>query len=153
MNAKNNDGDTPLIRAIHVSDIEIVYLLLEHPDIDIELNVKKNKELQLAEDLWDNMTPEDQEENSIPYAIEDYIVTKNHETQETKEALFHVANKIGTDNPNTNAAKVLGQTVTVTDNNGNTRDIHNFARRISAYVGGKRKTRKKNSRGRKPRKK
>ena len=152
VNAKNNDGDTPLIRAIHVSDIEIVYLLLEHPDIDIELNVK-NKELQLAEDLWDNMTQEDQEQNGIPYAIEEYIDGKNLEAQEAKVALFDVANKIGTDNPNTNAAKVLGQTVTVTDKNGNTRDIHNFAREINKYVGGKRKTRKKNSRGRKPRKK
>jgi len=77
VNALNNDGDTPLIHAIKVSDIEIVYLLLYHEDIIIKLDLATNKELQLAEDLWDDMTPEDQEENGIPYAIEDYIVTKN----------------------------------------------------------------------------
>ena len=149
INKENNDGHTPLMRAIISGDYDMVQLLLEHPDIDIELNVKKNKELQLAEE----MTPEDEEQNGIPYAIEEYIDGKNLEAQEAKVALFDVANKIGTDNPNTNAAKVLGQTVTVTDKNGNTRDIHNFAREINKYVGGKRKTRKKNSRGRKPRKK
>jgi ankyrin repeat protein len=149
VNARNKAGDTPLICAIKSGDIDMVYLLLEHPDINIELNVKKNKELALAEEL----TPEDEEQNGIPYAIEEYIDGKNLEAKEAKEALFDVANKIGTDNPNTNAAKVLGQTVTVTDKNGNTRDIHNFAREINEYVGGKRKTRKKNSRGRKPRKK
>ena len=76
VNALNNDGDTPLIRAIKLGDIDMVYLLLERPDIDIKLDVDTNKELQLAEDLWENMTPDDQEENGIPYAIEDYIITK-----------------------------------------------------------------------------
>ena len=76
VNARNKDGDTPLIRAIKLEDIDMVYLLLERPDIDIKLDVDTNKELQLAEDLWENMTPEDQEENGIPYAIEDYIITK-----------------------------------------------------------------------------
>ena len=76
VNAQNKDGDTPLIRAIELEDIEMVYLLLERPDIDIKLDVDTNKELQLAEDLWENMTPDDQEENGIPYAIEDYIITK-----------------------------------------------------------------------------
>ena len=76
MNAQNKDGDTPLIRAIKLQDIDMVYLLLERPDIDIKLDDDTNKERQLAEDLWGNMTPEDQEENGIPYAIEDYITTK-----------------------------------------------------------------------------
>jgi ankyrin repeat protein len=76
VNARNKDGDTPLIRAIKLEDIDMVYLLLERPDINIELEFATNKELQLAEDLWENMTPEDQEENGIPYAIEDYIITK-----------------------------------------------------------------------------
>jgi len=76
VNARNKDGDTPLIRAIELEDIDMVYLLLERPDINIELDVDTNKELQLAEDLWDDMTPEEQQENGIPYAIEDYIVTK-----------------------------------------------------------------------------
>ena len=34
----------------------MVQLLLEHPDIDIELNLDRNKELALAEGL----TPEDE---------------------------------------------------------------------------------------------
>ena len=72
VNAQNKDGDTPLIRAIKLEDIDMVYLLLERPDIDIELDVDTNKELQLAEEL----TPEDEEQNGIPYAIEDYIITK-----------------------------------------------------------------------------
>ena len=72
VNARNKDGDTPLICAIKVGNLDIVYLLLEYPDIDIELDVDTNKELNLAERL----TPEDEEQNGIPYAIEDYIVTK-----------------------------------------------------------------------------
>jgi len=72
VNAQNKDGDTPLIRAIKLEDIDMVYLLLERPDIDIKLDVDTNKELQLAEEL----TPEGEEQNGIPYAIEDYIETK-----------------------------------------------------------------------------
>ena len=164
VNAQNKDGEdgeTPLIHAIKVGNIDIVYLLLEHPDIELNLDTNKelqlnfdtNKELQLAEDLWDDMTPEEQEENSIPYAIEDYIFTKFREAQEAKDALVGVANKIGTENPNTNAARVLGQYVPVTGKNGKKIHIHHFANKINEYVGGKRKTRKKNSGGRKTRKK
>ena len=51
----------------------MVELLLEHPDISIELDLDTNKELRLAED----MTPYGEEQNGIPYLIEDYIVTKN----------------------------------------------------------------------------
>ena len=69
VNALNNDGDTPLIHAINFGDIDMVYLLLERPDIDIELDVDTNKELRLAEEL----TPEDEEQNGIPYLIENYI--------------------------------------------------------------------------------
>lgn len=77
INKENNDGYTPLMHAIIFEDYDMVQLLLEQPDIDIELDLDRNKELQLAEDLWDDMTPEEQEENGIPYAIEDYIETKN----------------------------------------------------------------------------
>ena len=73
INKENNNGDTPLIHAIIFEDYDMVELLLEHPDIDIELNLDRNKELALAEGL----TPEDEEQNGIPYLIEDYIVTKN----------------------------------------------------------------------------
>ena len=148
VNAQNEDGETPLIRAIRGGNIDIVYLLLADPDIDIELDLDTNKELKLAE----KQTPEGEEQNGIPYAIEDYISTKIREAQEAKEALFGVANKIGTENPNTNAARVLGQKVTVMKD-GKKLDIHPFPREINRYVGGKRKTRKKNSRGRKTRKK
>jgi len=72
VNALNKYGDTPLIRAIRVRDIDMVYLLLERPDINIELELATNKELQLAEDLEED----DQDQSGIPYAIEDYIVTK-----------------------------------------------------------------------------
>jgi len=163
VNAQNKDGEdgeTPLIHAIKVGNKDIVYLLLEHPDIELnldtnkelQLNLDTNKELQLAEDL----TPEGEDQNGIPYAIEDYIFTKFREAQEAKDAkdaLVGVANKIGTENPNTNAARVLGQYVPVTGKNGKKVNIHHFANEINEYVGGKRKTRKKNSGGRKPRKK
>ena len=72
-NAKNKDGDTPLRHAIISGNIYMVELLLEHPDISIELDLDTNKELRLAED----MTPYGEEQNGIPYLIEDYIVTKN----------------------------------------------------------------------------
>ena len=148
VNAQNKDGKTPLIRAIKDGNIDIVYLLLEHPDIELELNLDTNKELALAE----TETSEGEEQNGIPYAIEEYITRKIREAQEAKEALVDVANKIGTENPNTNAARVLGQKVTVMKD-GKKLDIHPFPREINRYVGGKRKTRKKNSRGRKTRKK
>ena len=41
--------------------------------MDIELNLDTNKELALAE----NLTPEGEDQNGIPFMIEDYIVTKN----------------------------------------------------------------------------
>jgi len=73
INKENNDGYTPLMHAIIFEDYDMVELLLEHPYINIELDLDTNKELRLAEE----MTPEDEEQNGIPYLIEDYIVTKN----------------------------------------------------------------------------
>ena len=77
INKKNDDGDTPLIHAINFEDYDMVELLLEHPDIEYDINT-----LILAEEL----TPEDEDQNGIPYLIEYYL----HEKNEIKE------NKINT---------------------------------------------------------
>ena len=88
VNAQNKDGDTPLIRAIKLEDIDMVYLLLEYPDINIELDVDTNKELLLAEEL----TPEGEEQNGIPYAIEDYIETKNKIKKQKDDNIEELSN-------------------------------------------------------------
>ena len=88
VNALNNDGDTPLIHAIKVEDIDTVGLLLDHPDIDIELDVATNKELRLAEEL----TPEDEEQNGIPYLIENYIETKNQIKKQKDDNIEELSN-------------------------------------------------------------
>ena len=88
VNAQNKDGDTPLIRAIKLEDIDMVYLLLEYPDINIELDVDTNKELQLAEEL----TPEGEEQNGIPYLIEDYILTKNKIKKQKEDNIEELSN-------------------------------------------------------------
>ena len=149
VNARNKDGDTPLIRAIELEDIDMIYLLLERPDIDIKLDVDTNKELQLAEDLWDDMTPEEQEENGIPYAIENYIETKKEkkriqnivaqtipkhlERQEDREDLAAWLSKKGKEGKGSF---------------GHGRMPYELRHEIGKYLGGgKRKIRKKNSRG------
>jgi hypothetical protein len=68
INKENNKGDTPLIQAIRSEDIYMVELLLQHPDIEYDINT-----LILAE----NLTPEDEEQNGIPYLIEVYLGEKN----------------------------------------------------------------------------
>ena len=75
INKENNKGDTPLIHAIRFEDYDMVQLLLEHPYINIELDVDTNKELRLARlaRLAEELTPEDEEQNGIPYLIENYI--------------------------------------------------------------------------------
>ena len=88
VNAQNNDGDTPLMQAIMIEDYDMVQLLLEHPDINIELDVKRNKELRLAEEL----TPEDEEQNGIPYLIEDYILTKNQIKKQKDDNIKELSN-------------------------------------------------------------
>jgi len=155
VNARNKDGDTPLIRAIELEDIDMVYLLLERPDIDIELDVDTNKELQLAEELWENMTPEDQEENGIPYAIEDYIITK----KEKKRIQNIVAQTIPKHLERQKDRKDLAAWLSKKGKEGKGSFGHGrmpleLRHEIGKYLGGgKRKTRKKNSRGRKTRKK
>ena len=77
INKKDIKGNTPLIHAIKFEDYDMVQLLLEHPDIEYDINT-----LILAEEL----TPEDEDQNGIPYLIEYYL----HEKNEIKE------NKINT---------------------------------------------------------
>ena len=75
INKKNDDGDTPLIHAINFEDYDMVDLLLKRPDIEYDINT-----LILAE----NLTPEDEEQNGIPYLIEYYLGEKN-EIKEKKD--------------------------------------------------------------------
>ena len=88
INKENNKGDTPLIHAIRFEDYDMVQLLLEHPDINIELDVDTNKELRLAEE----MTPEDEEQNGIPYLIENYIETKNQIKKQKDDNIKELSN-------------------------------------------------------------
>ena len=152
VNAQHKDGDTPLIRAIKLEDIDMIYLLLERPDIDIELDVDTNKELHLAEELWENMTPDEQEQNGIPYAIEDYIVTK----KEKKRIQNIVAQTIPKHLERQEDRKVLAARLSKkgVGSFGDGRMPYELRHEIGKYLGGgKRKTRKKNSRGIKTRKK
>ena len=151
VNARNKDGDTPLICAIESEDIDMVYLLLERPDIDIELDVDTNKELQLAEEL----TPEDEEQNGIPYAIENYIETK----KEKKRIQNIVAQTIPKHSERQKDREDLAAWLSKKGKEGkgsfgDGRMPLELRHEIGKYLGGgKRKTRKKNSRGRKTRKK
>jgi len=79
---------TPLIHAIISGDIDMVELLLYHPDMDIELNLDTNKELALAE----NLTPEGEDQNGIPYLIEDYIFTKNERKKQKDDNIKELSN-------------------------------------------------------------
>ena len=88
INKENTAGDTPLIHAINFEDYDMVELLLEHPDINIELDLATNKELRLAE----NLTPEDEEQNGIPYLIEDYIDTKNKIKKQKDDNIKELSN-------------------------------------------------------------
>ena len=135
VNAKNDAGDTPLIHAINFGDIDMVYLLLERPDIDIELDVDTNKELRLAEEL----TPEDEEQNGIPYLIEDYIVKKNQIKKQKDDNIKELSNY---KRPNISSLKTMayhqGPSALDTYINLNPGTI----KRPYGKLGGKRRTRK-----------
>jgi len=143
---------TPLRHAINSGDIDMVELLLNHADIDIKLDVKFNRELALAESL----TPEDEDQNGIPYMIEDYIVTKIEE-KERKEAPINEIKKIQRimAKKSKNTIPSLSEMAAASLTPAQRQDIHRNSWNINertGEVGGKRKTRKKNSRGRKTRK-
>jgi ankyrin repeat protein len=146
VNARNKDGDTPLIHAIKLEDIDMVYLLLEDPNINIELDVKKNKELRLAEEL----TPDGEEQNGIPYAIEDYIETKNKIKKQKDDNIKELSNY---KRPNISSLKTMayyqGPSALDTHINLNPGTI----KRPYGKLGGKRKTKKSKKRFRKTRSK
>jgi len=135
VNAKNDDGDTPLIHAIKSEDIDMVYLLLERPDINIELDLATNKELRLAEEL----TPEDEEQNGIPYLIENYIETKNQIKKQKDDNIEELSNY---KRPNISSLKTMtyhqGPSALDTYINLNPGTIN----RPYGKLGGKRRTRK-----------
>ena len=140
VNALNNDGDTPLILAIKLEDIDMVYLLLERPDINIELDLATNKELQLAEDLWDNMTPEDQEENSIPYAIEDYIEKKLEKKRIQSIVAQTIPGHLKRQEDRKNLAMVMSEKDV--GNRGDGTMPYELRHEIGKYLGGGKKNRK-----------
>ena len=147
VNAQNKDGDTPLICAIKLGDIDIVYLLLDRPDI--KLDVDTNKELQLAEDLWDDMTPEEQEENGIPYAIEDYIVKKEEKKRKQNIVAQTIPKHLERQEDREDLAAWLSKKGKEGKGSfGHGRMPYELQHEIGKYLGGgKRKIRKKNSRG------
>jgi len=140
VNARNKDGDTPLICAIKLEDIDMVYLLLERPDINIELDLATNKELQLAEDLWDNMTPEDQEENSIPYAIEDYIEKKLEKKLKQSIVAQTIPGHLKRQEDRKNLAMVMSEKDV--GNRGDGTMPYELRHEIGKYLGGGKKNRK-----------
>ena len=135
VNALNNDGDTPLILAIKLEDIDIVYLLLERPDIDIELDVDTNKELQLAEEL----TPEVEEQNGIPYLIENYIETKNQIKKQKDDNIEELSNYT---RPNISSLSTLAYHQTPSDVDTIFNQQLLGMNRPYGKLGGKRRTRK-----------
>ena len=108
INKENNNGDTPLIHAIKFEDYDMVQLLLEHPDINIELDVDTNKELRLAEEL----TPEDEEQNGIPYLIENYIEMKNQIKKQKDDNIEELSNYT---RPNISSLKTMAYHPSPTD--------------------------------------
>ena len=145
INKENNDDYTPLMHAIIFEDYDMVELLLEHPDIDIELDLDTNKELALAEELEE----EDEEQNGIPYLIEDYIVTKNKIKEHKYKNIKQISNY---KRPNISSLKTMayhqGPSALDTHINLNPGTIN----RPYGKLGGKRRTRKSKKSKRKRRK-
>ena len=146
VNAQNNDGDTPLMQAIIIEDYDMVQLLLEQPDIDIELDLATNKELRRAEE----MTPEGEEQNGIPYLIEDYIATKNQIKKQKDDNIKELSNYKRRNIPSLSTlAYQQSPSVLDTHINLNPGTINRPYRKL----GGKRKTQKNNRKSRKSKKK
>ena len=103
INKENNKGDTPLIHAIRFEDYDMVQLLLEHPDIEYDINT-----LILAEEL----TPEDEEQNGIPYLIEDHILTKNEIKKQKDDNIKELSNYT---RPNISSLKTMAYHSSPTD--------------------------------------
>ena len=151
MNAKNDAGDTPLICAITSDNIiydtkyDVIELLLEN-GADVT-----NEEQSLAEDLEED----DQDQSGIPYLIEYYI-----EIKKKKDDFLLKQNIVAQTIPKVlerqEDRKNLAMVMSEKDvgNVGDGTMPYELRHEIGKYLGGgKRKTRKKNSRGRKTRKK
>jgi ankyrin repeat protein len=145
VNALNNDGDTPLIRAINSGEYDVIELLLEN-GADVT-----NEEQSLAEDLEED----DQDQSGIPYLIEYYI-----EIKKKKDDFLLKQNIVAQTIPKVlerqEDRKNLAMVMSEKDvgNVGDGTMPLELRHEIGKYLGGgKRKTRKKNSRGRKTRKK
>ena len=135
INKENNNGDTPLIHAIKFEDYDMVQLLLEHPDINIELDLDTNKELRLAEE----MTPEDEEQNGIPYLIENYIETKNQIKKQKDDNIEELSNYT---RPNISSLSTLAYHQTPSDVDTIFNQQLLGMNRHYGKLGGKRRTRK-----------
>jgi len=139
VNAQNKDGDTPLICAINSGEYDVIELLLEN-GADVT-----NEEQSLAEDLEED----DQDQSGIPYLIEYYIAIK----QKKDDFLLKqniVAQTIPKVLERQEDRKNLAMVMSEKDvgNVGDGTMPYELRHEIGKYLGGgKRKIRKKNSRG------
>ena len=145
VNARNKDDDTPLIRAINSGEYDVIELLLEN-GADVT-----NEEQSLAEDLEED----DQDQSGIPYLIEYHIeIKKKKDDFLLKQNI--VAQTIPKHLERQKDRKELAARLSKkgVGSFGDGRMPLELRHEIGKYLGGgKRKTRKKNSRGRKTRKK
>ena len=136
INKENNKGDTPLIQAIRSEDIYMVELLLQHPDIEYDINT-----LILAE----NLTLEDEEQNGIPYLIEVYLDEKNDIKENKINTIKELSNYT---RPNISSLKTMAYHSSPTEVD----TIFNLQllgmNRPYGKLGGKRRTNKSRRRGR-----
>jgi serine/threonine-protein phosphatase 6 regulatory ankyrin repeat subunit B len=165
---KNNNGRTTLMEASTAGRTEIVQMLLEKgADLDVkddngktalmeastsgrteivQMLLEKGADLDVKDDNGKTALMMVKDENiyfpEVETAIEKIARILRHEAQKRREALFGVALRLGTEKSNTSAARVLGQTVKV-NNDEKKLDIHHFANEINKYVGGRKSLKKR----------